>query len=229
MEAKHPQRHRLRLVRVIRARPRLFVAALASLIVIAALPGTWRLSTRLLTGWDIGVALYLLLALRLMGRAEIAHIRGHAALQDEGRIAMLAGTVAAALASLGAILAELGASGGHSPLQLAGVTATIVLSWVFIQVIFALHYAHEYYGGRGEESHGEHGRGLAFPGDEAPDYWDFLYFSLVIGMTSQVSDVTITAKAIRRTVAAHGVVAFAFNAALVALTVNIAASALSAG
>jgi uncharacterized membrane protein len=224
MEAK-PQRHRLRLVRVIRARPRLFLAALACLIVIAVLPGAWRLSTRLLTGWDIGVGLYLLLALRLMGRAEIAHIRRHAAMQDEGQLAMLVGTVAAALATLGAIVAELGASpASHSPLQLAGVTATIVLSWAFIQVIFALHYAHEYYGSRGE-----HGRGLAFPGDEAPDYWDFLYFSLVIGMTSQVSDVTITAKAIRRTVAAHGVVAFAFNAALVALTVNIAASALSAG
>jgi len=226
MEAKHPQRHRLRLVRVIRARPRLFLAALTGLIVIAVLPGTWRLSTRLLTGWDIGVALYLLLALRLMGRAEIAHIRRHAALQDEGQVAMLVGTVTAALASLGAIVAELGGApgGGHPPLQLAGVTATIVLSWAFIQVIFALHYAHEYYGNRGA-----HACGLAFPGDEAPDYWDFLYFSLVIGMTSQVSDVTITAKAIRRTVAAHGVIAFAFNAALVALTVNIAASALSAG
>ena len=226
MEAKHPQRHRLRLVRVIRARPRLFLAALTGLVVIAALPGPWRLSTRLLTGWDIGVALYLLLALRLMGRAEIAHIRRHAALQDEGQVAMLVGTVTAALASLGAIVAELGGApgGGHPPLQLAGVTATIVLSWAFIQVIFALHYAHEYYGNRGA-----HACGLAFPGDEAPDYWDFLYFSLVIGMTSQVSDVTITAKAIRRTVAAHGVIAFAFNAALVALTVNIAASALSAG
>jgi len=226
MEAKHPQRHRLRLVRVIRARPRLFLAALTGLIVIAVLPGTWRLSTRLLTGWDIGVALYLLLAMRLMGRAEIAHIRRHAALQDEGQVAMLVGTVTAALASLGAIVAELGGApgGGHPPLQLAGVTATIVLSWAFIQVIFALHYAHEYYGNRGA-----HACGLAFPGDEAPDYWDFLYFSLVIGMTSQVSDVTITAKAIRRTVAAHGVIAFAFNAALVALTVNIAASALSAG
>ena len=161
-----------------------------------------------------------------MGRAEIAHIRRHAALQDEGQVAMLVGTVTAALASLGAIVAELGGApgGGHPPLQLAGVTATIVLSWAFIQVIFALHYAHEYYGNRGA-----HACGLAFPGDEAPDYWDFLYFSLVIGMTSQVSDVTITAKAIRRTVAAHGVIAFAFNAALVALTVNIAASALSAG
>ena len=86
--------------------------------------------------------------------------------------------------------------------------------------MFALHYAHEFYDQSGV-------RGLAFPrGEEEPDYWDFLYFSLVIGMTSQVSDVGITTKEIRRTVAAHGVVSFFFNAALLALTVNIAASAI---
>ena len=86
--------------------------------------------------------------------------------------------------------------------------------------IFALHYAHDFY----DESAG---RGLAFPrGDKEPDYWDFVYFSFVIGMTSQVSDVSVTSKQIRRTVAAHGVVSFVFNAALLALTVNIAASVI---
>ena len=92
----------------------------------------------------------------------------------------------------------------------------------FIHTMFALHYAHEFYA----EKRYENG-GLAFPGKAAPDYWDFLYFSLVIGMTSQVSDVGVTAKEIRRTVMAHGVVSFFFNATLVALVVNIAASALS--
>src|SRR6266404_6373464 len=97
---------------------------------------------------------------------------------------------------------------------------TILLSWAFIHTIFALHYAHEFY----DE---DIGGGLAFPGGETePDYWDFVYFSFVIGMTSQVSDVSVTHKEIRRTVAAHGVVSFIFNAALLALTVNIAASAI---
>lgn len=86
---------------------------------------------------------------------------------------------------------------------------------------FALHYAHEYYAGDKHK-----GGGLAFPGGDEVDYWDFLYFSLVIGMTSRVSDVPVTAKAIRRTVMAHGVVSFIFNATLLALAVNIAASAL---
>jgi len=86
--------------------------------------------------------------------------------------------------------------------------------------MFALHYAHEFY----DETAG---RGMAFPGDDPhPDYLDFIYFSFVIGMTSQVSDVAITSKLIRRTATAHGVVSFLFNAALLALTVNIAAGAI---
>ena len=100
---------------------------------------------------------------------------------------------------------------------LAGVT--IFLSWVFVHVIFALHYAHEFY-----DMHAP--GGLAFPGEHEPDYWDFIYFSFVIGMTSQVSDVTVTGQRLRRVVAAHGVLSFVFNVALLALSINLAASAL---
>src|SRR5262249_26046948 len=110
-------------------------------------------------------------------------------------------------------------SAGRRPSQVVLAAATILLSWAFIHTIFALHYAHEFY----DENDGG---GLAFPGKDAPDYWDFVYFSFVIGMTSQVSDVGITDKRIRRTAAAHGIVSFIFNAALLALTVNIAASAI---
>jgi uncharacterized membrane protein len=100
-------------------------------------------------------------------------------------------------------------------------TTTIALSWAFIHTFFALHYAHDFYG-----EHGAKQGGLNFPGDDEPDYWDFVYFSFVIGMTSQVSDVTVTSKPIRQTVAAHGIVSFFFNVTLLALTVNIAASAI---
>ena len=88
-------------------------------------------------------------------------------------------------------------------------------------VIFALHYAHEFY----SERHGR-GGGLEFPGGEKPDYWDFVYFSFVIGMTAQVSDVMVSSSTIRQTVSAHGFVSFVFNVALLALTINIAASAM---
>ena len=182
----------------------------------------WRLATRLLVGWDIYVGLYLALVAHVMTECDVHRIRQRAAREDEGQLTILVLTVTAALASLGAIVAELGSSAGtpRRPSHLALAALTILLSWAFIHTIFALHYAHEFY----DETDGG---GLAFPGgDREPDYWDFVYFSFVIGMTSQVSDVGITSRRVRRTVSAHGVVAFAFNAALLALSVNIAASVI---
>jgi uncharacterized membrane protein len=218
-----PPRRFLYPLRVMRARPRLMGSIVVGLVVLALLPPAWRITTRLLLGWDAGIALYLVLVYSLIARTEARNIRSRALRQDEGRIAMLVLTVFAAMASLGAILGELGTSQGavRTPVQLALATGTIVLSWIFIHTIFALHYAHDFYGARGEKK-----PGLNFPGEEAPDYWDFVYFSFVIGMTSQVSDVAVASRAIRHTVNAHGIVSFFFNAALLALTVNIAASAI---
>lgn len=151
-------------------------------------------------------------------------MRHRAEIEDEGRIGVLVLSAAAALASLGAIVILLVSShaglGGLWRLGLA--TVTNLLSWAFINIIFAFHYAHEYYSVRAGKT-----PPLKFPNDAAPDYWDFVYFSFVVGMTSQVSDVAISSKAIRRTVAGHGIVAFLFNAALLALMVNIAARAVS--
>jgi uncharacterized membrane protein len=181
----------------------------------------WQRATRLLVGWDVGVVIYLALVAHMMWRSDIDRIRRRAVLEDEGQFAILVFTVLAALASLGAIFAELGtgASGGRSALRVAHAALTILLSWALIHTIFALHYAHEFY----DVTAG----GLAFPqGGGDPDYWDFVYFSFVIGMTSQVSDVAVTSKEVRRIVTAHGVLSFVFNAALVALTVNLAAGAL---
>ena len=178
--------------------------------------------TRFLVGWDVGVGVYLVLAAHMMVRSSIHRIRRRAMQEDEGQAAILILTVAAALVSLAAIFAHLGTGangGGRGPWRLAFVGLTIWLSWAFIHTMFALHYAHEYY----DRTAG----GMAFPGEERePDYWDFVYFSFVIGMTSQVSDVGVTSKEIRRTVTAHGVVAFVFNVALLALTINLAASAI---
>jgi uncharacterized membrane protein len=212
------------LIRLIRSRPRLFTAAALSVAVALVIPADRRLATRLLVAWDVGIALYLALACEMVARSHIGEIRERAALQDEGQIGILVLTVGAALASFVAIIAELGSSAvqgqERQPRQLVLATVTILLSWAFTHTIFALHYAHEFYGEDAERG------GLTFPGGEEPDYWDFVYFAFVIGMTSQVSDVAICSKSIRRTATAHGVLAFIFNAALLALTVNIAASAL---
>lgn len=210
------------LVRIVRARPRLYFSGLIAVILLALLPAEWRLAPRLLVAWDFGIALYLVLAYALMRRARVGDIRQQAAREDEGRYGILVLSSAAALASLAAIVAELGVSpelGSVRQVQVTLAILTIPLSWAFTHTIFALHYAHEYY----DENDGR-GGGLTFPGGEEPDYWDFVYFAFVVGMTSQVSDVAVVCKPIRRTVTAHGILSFVFNTALLALTVNLAAS-----
>lgn len=202
---------------------RLFGAAAVGLVLLGALPADLRLSTRLLAAWDFGIVIYLVLAFLVVRRFDLKRVQVRAAEQDEGRFFILVLTVAAAVASLAAIVVELGAvratPGGYSKPEFPLVVATILLSWVFVHVIFALHYAHEFY------RHPDDGRScLIFPGDARPDYWDFIYFSFVIGMTFQVSDVQVASKRVRRTVVAHGVVSFFFDVAIIALVVNIGAN-----
>jgi uncharacterized membrane protein len=222
-ETPRPARRLPLVLRLIRARPRTATSVVFGIVAMAVLPSDLSRATRFLISWDAGVALYLVLVFIMMARAGIEHMRRNAALQDEGRFAILILTVTAAAASLGAILSELSTAQGatRTGMQLALATATIVLSWTFVHTIFALHYAHEYYGERGAKHDG-----MNFPGEEKPDYWDFAYFSFVIGMTSQVSDVAIASRPIRRTATAHGILSFFFNVTLVALMVNIAASAI---
>jgi uncharacterized membrane protein len=208
-------------IRVVYARPRTFVSILIGVIAFFLLPGSLRLVTRLLIGWDTFIALYLVLVYIMMFRCGLARIRRNAVLQDDGRFLILLVTALGAFASIAAILFELGGS-HRGALDLTLATSTIALSWAAVHTAFALHYAHDYY--RGTKP-----GGLQFPsGDqhEHADYWDFVYFSFVIGMTAQVSDVGITDKTIRRTATVHGIISFVFNTALVALMVNIAASAI---
>ena len=149
-------------------------------------------------------------------------MRHRALQQDDGRVVVLALVVLAAIMCIGAIVAELSVSKElhgllrYTHIALAGLT--ILSSWAFTQVMFALHYAHDYYGA---EVRGNPG-GLDFPGGHAPDYGDFLYFACVIGTSAQTADVSFTTRAMRRTGLVHCVLAFFFNTTLLALTINIA-------
>jgi len=208
-------------LRVVVSRPRTFIALGLALVVFFLLPDSRRLVTRALVGWDVFATLYLVLAYIMMYRCGHEHIRPSALMQDDGRVLIMIVTQLGALASIAAIVFELGAT-GKSAAGLSLAVVTIVMSWALVHTTFALHYAHDYY------RSGKPG-GLLFPsGDdkESPDYWDFVYFSFVIGMTAQVSDVGITDKVIRRTATVHGIISFVFNTALLALMVNIAASAI---
>ena len=207
---------------MIYARPRTFVALILGLVTFFLMPHSLRLVTRLLIGWDVFAALYLVLVFFMMWRSGQRLIRRNAVLQDDGRFLILLVTALGAFASVAAIVFELGST-HHAVPQLAIATGTIALSWAVVHTAFALHYAHDYY--RSAKP-----GGLQFPSGEQQDradYWDFIYFSFVIGMTAQVSDVGITSKSIRRTATAHGIVSFIYNTALLALTVNIAASAIA--
>jgi uncharacterized membrane protein len=226
MEADDPHlvrfRNRSMPLRVVYARPRTFIAILAGVVAYVLLPSSFRPVTRLLLGWDVFIACYLVLVYTMIARSEYTRIRRDAAMQDDGRFVILLVVACGAFASIAAIFAELGASHSGVP-QFSFAIATVALSWAAVHTAFALHYAHDFY--RGPKP-----GGLQFPsGDQRhnADYWDFVYFSFVIGMTAQVSDVGITDKTIRRTATAHGIVSFLYNTALLALMVNIAASAIS--
>jgi uncharacterized membrane protein len=209
-----------RIVRIIRSRPRLFIAGAIAVVATAVAPGEW-MTTKMLIGWDIGVLFYILAVTQLLAMGGIDYLRRRAATEDEGRFGILILTAAAALTSLGAIVLLLANTrhGEREPMLLALAIVTILMSWAFIHVIFAVHYANEYYAEQRRKV-----VGMVFPKEDAPDYWDFLYFSFVIGMTSQVSDVAVASKSVRRLVLAHGIVSFLFNVTLLALVVNIAAS-----
>jgi uncharacterized membrane protein len=210
------------LIRVGMAHKRLVISVVLGLVTMLVLPASLTVVTRMLIGWDAGTLIYLVAAAVVMSRcSSVSEMQTNAAAQDEGGFAILILAVTAAVASLGAIFAEFALierSGPAYGLYVALSIGTVMLSWAFTHTIFALHYAHQFYGEHLRKS------GLKFPDDDDPDYWDFVYFSFVIGMTFQVSDVAVTHKSIRRLVVAHGALSFFFTTAIVAMTVNIAAN-----
>jgi uncharacterized membrane protein len=204
-----------RTLRAFRGRPALSAAVLIALCVSGAGVLFVRPSQAVLVGWCAAASVYLLLAWRTARQATVARMRERAATLDAGSGVIVAVAIGAAAASVAAIVLDLGHArgGGHGPeLLLSGLT--LVLSWFFVHTVFAFHYAHLFY---------VEPRHLSFPGGGEPTFADFMYFSLVVGMTAQVSDVVTGTAAMRRLVMVHGVIAFFFNTAILALGVNLAA------
>ncbi len=220
---------RNRLTHAFLIRPRLLLGILAGLFIGLATPDDWRLTTRLLFGWNGGVLLTIGLTFAMMWRDDLDRMRERANVQDEGRFVILALCILASAASIAAIVAQLAATkdmaGAQKALHMALAGLTIATGWTFIHLTFALHYAHEYASERhrrpdvDEKLRG----GLDFPDTLSPDYSDFLYFSFIIGVASQTPDVAICSPMMRRIALAHGIVAFVYNTIIVALTINIAA------
>ena len=221
--------HSHRILRHVFGRPRLLLCAAIGVLALALLPWSWRSETRLLTAWNLGEILYIASAIHLMLTADPARMRRLAQLTDESRFVVLVLAIVAAVASIVAIIAQLAVSkdmtGLNKALHLGLAGLTIVSSWTFIQVIFAQHYAHEFFIERASEKDmpEEFRGGVTFPGTANPDFLDFLYFSFVIGVASQTADVAICSRPMRRVALIHCVLAFFFNTTVLALTINIAA------
>ncbi len=202
----------------------MFSSILVGVLVVFFLPKSLALHdiTRAIVGWNVGAWLYLMLAARMMFWTTHEKMRARAIQQDDGKFVVLGMVIVAAIASLGAIVAELAVVKDlHGMLRythIALAVLTILSTWAFTQVMFALHYAHEFYVAKERGNPG----GLEFPNATAPDYSDFLYFACVIGTSGQTADVSFTSRAMRRTGLVHCVLAFFFNTTLVALTINIA-------
>jgi uncharacterized membrane protein len=208
-------------------RPRVYGAALTGIIAILVLPREWPQTVRTPIAWDLGGVVYLIFAFQLIATCRSDRIKARAARRDDSRLVILTIVLLAIAASFAAIAGLIGYAklpqiGGTQKWLLGGLAiATIMISWSVTQVAFALHYAHDYYM---PEAGSDSGAGLQFAGCESPDYWDFLYFSTSIGATSQTSDTLVRSRGLRRLVTLHAVIAFFFNTAVLALTVNIAAS-----
>lgn len=204
---------------------------LASCIVAVAaffgLHGHASLPTQLVMVWMAFALTTVVLAWVVILTKDPYEVRRDARLQDASATFLFVLVIGAALASLLAVGLLLGLAKGLSPQGLAehialSITA-VIISWMLVHTVFTLRYAHSFFeDARKVERHAITG-GLIFPGKESPVYSDFAYFSFVIGMTCQVSDVQISSGRLRRLALLHGLIAFAFNAAILALAVNIAA------
>lgn len=210
------------------ARPNLLLAIAGGLAVWSACllaPAGPNHLTSAILAWDTTCFVFIAVSIFRMWGADARRIRAIAASQDEGRGVILALILVAVAASIGVVAAELSAAQAEAglarALRIALVFVTVAASWFMVQLVFALHYAHDYYG-PSEEGEADPG-GLLFPGGEAPDYWDFLHFAVVIGVAGQTADVAFTAKPLRRLGTVHGVVAFIFNTVVLALTINLLA------
>jgi uncharacterized membrane protein len=214
--------------RALRARLRLIVGVVAGAAVAPVLPLSLSVSTRTILAWDFGVIVFLALAGHLFLSEPAERMPARAEAQQEGEWTIFSLTLGAVIVSFIAVTGEFTSlkelSAPWRDLEVALVATTLLISWLMTHVIFALRYAHEYYAR--DEGGPDIDRGLEFPGEKQPDYLDFMYFALVLGMTFQVSDVQITSRKLRRFAALHGLISFLFNTVIVALTVNLAAGLL---
>lgn len=216
--------------RILSGHPRTFAALLAGVAAWSGAPGVfpgWSAQTRAIAAWDVGALVFLILAVRLFATRAPEQMAADTEVQEEGQWTifwvMLLSTIFSFVALSGEFSGLKDLPRVERNLHVALVAVTLTLSWLLAHTVFTLRYTYEWYD---LDDEGKVKQGLTFPADDQPDYFDFLYFSFVLGMTFQVSDVQIASRRLRRLALLHGLVSFLFNTVIVALTVNIAAGLL---
>ena len=195
----------------------MLTSAIVAVALFLFLSTTMPRARAILIAFNVGAGLFLVLMLVLMFRASLASMHTRARIQDEGKWTVLILSLCVAAVVLLALSSELHGAKDKSLADIALASSTIFLAWLFVAVVFAQQYAHSYYLKPGQ---------LSFPGTESPDYLDFTYFSVVLSMCCQTSDVAITSSALRRLAMLHSVVSFFFNVIIIAITVNVVAGVL---
>ena len=210
------------IARLYRLHAALWLGLIVLIAVVALTPGQWDWPTRIAAGWGAGALAFLVLTFaRLCRSRSVEAIRKRAAEMDQAGGAVLPLSLLAAAASVFIIVME-AAGGKPSAASALFSLGVIALSWLFVHVIFTLHYAHEFYA---PAEKGDR-QGLIFPGEADADYWDFLHFALIIGVANQTADIQISSQKLRRIATLHSLVAFLFNTVILALAVNIAVNLL---
>lgn len=216
-----PARPRVLADRLVSPHWRMFIAAFLGGTFFALLPDSWRLSMRVLCGWDVGALSYIGMAAMVMRDTDPATMRRRATMYDEPQLSFVILTLCAVLASFLAIFLEFSAAktaatGPVLPVALGAFT--LAVSWTLTHTMFTMHYAHLHYGD------GDAAGGIQRPEKGDPNYTDLLYFSFLIGCATETSDFMSVKSGVRRFMILHSVVAYFFNVVIIALTISVISS-----
>jgi uncharacterized membrane protein len=212
------------------ARHRLFIALALAAVVFSSLRGRVHPATEAIATWDAFAFCVLLLAWLTILTTPVHKLRSRAREQDLSRVVIFIFVVVAACAALFAVGFLISVNKeelhGHLTAHLLLALGTVVFSWSLVHTVFGLRYAHTFYGDSDDPGQDGYAGGLSFPEGHVPDYFDFAYFSFVIGMTFQVSDVQITSRKMRQLALLHSGLSFGFNTVILALLINTVSSLL---
>jgi len=213
------------------AHQRLLIAVVVALIAFLLTGGHFRLPLQTIISWNAFAWCFILFSWIRIAFADARTSVRTAKLEDAGRTVIFVFVLLAAVTSLFAVAILIGEAKGLSKAVLTGhlllAGGTVVSSWVLVHTVFTLRYAHAYYRKIDDDRDSSEGEGVQFPDEKKPDFLDFAYFSFVIGMTCQVSDVQISSRDIRRLALVHGLLSFLFNTVILALTINLSSGLAS--